>query len=88
MRNQIQFANSRMLYNLLQIKSSDILIVKMIEDSSLDHLGIPMVDLSKIKHEVFTTKINYQDEKFVSKYLKDSDNDINNKITAHIKDPV
>ena len=60
----------------------------MIDDQSFDHLGIAIVDLSKIKHEVFTTKINYMDEKFVSKYLKDSDNDVNNKITAFLMDPV
>lgn len=73
-----------MLFNLLQCKREEILLVKFIEDDSFDHLGLKILDISSLKNEIFSIPEDPFDESSILNYLRTQDEDITKKIGDHL----
>lgn len=74
-RKNFQFANSRMLFNLLQCKRDEILLFNLIDDHSFDHLGLRILDFSKVRSKIPDIPDDPHDEQKILAYIRSQNHD-------------
>lgn len=86
-KQQLKFAQNKMLFNLIQTKRNEILLINLLKEDYFSHIGVPVINLTDRLSELFPgvpEEISSEEE--IMNYLNKDDDNTLDMITSSIKD--